>query len=89
VCIYIYIYIYIYIDICTPSFFISGTGRPLHPFDSRGPHGVSLGGSDSGLPVPWPWSLIEESAGSGSSDWYREAEVKHGAVAILAAVSYI
>jgi len=29
----------------------------------------------------------EESAGSGSSDWYREAEVKHEAVAILAAVS--
>jgi hypothetical protein len=40
-------------------------------------------GSEEGggvpVPVPWPWSLIDEGC-----EWYAEAEVKHGAVAILA-----
>ena len=40
--------------------------------------------TSAGPPVPWPWSLIDEG-----SEWYTEAELKHGAVAILALCNWL
>jgi len=36
------------------------------------------------VPVPWPWSLIDDGC-----EWYAEAELKHGAVAILALANWL
>ena len=45
-------------------------------------------GADSSS-IPWPWSLIDDPASSSSGEWYREAEVKHSAIAVLALANWL
>ena len=40
------------------------------------------------LPVPWPWSLLQDEEADTMS-WFLEAEAKHGAVAALALANWL
>ena len=66
-------------------------GRRLGGRGRRG--GMDLEGLASSewqsLPVPWPWSLVGSSAAEDSISWLREAEAKHGAVAVLAFATWL